>query len=155
MNVEEYQRHAHAHELLKIITHLTDSKVQLLKAIPRVKNFGQNSQMGKDIEQNIDALSAGIMETITLCAHLRNAIQDSMTEPEAKPLHKLGSLRHYVTPFQRMLEREGVELPLSNTTKYLPTKTDNRQKKLIKLIPYEHRPLRRTERRKGKNYIPL
>jgi hypothetical protein len=156
MNVEEYRRHAHAQDLLKIITYLGDSKSHLLKAIPRIKNFGQSSQLAKDIEQNIDALSAGIQETIALCAHLRDEILRNMQEPDARPLHKQGSLRHYITPFQRMLVREGVELPLTPTTKYIPTKVETRQKKLIRLIPYEQRALyHRKKRVKGKNYIPL
>lgn len=155
MNVEEYRRHAHAQDLLKIITYLSDSKAHLLKAIPRIKNFGQSLQLAKDVEQNIDALSAGIQETIALCAHLRDEIQRAMQEPDATPLHKQGSLRHYITPFQRMLVREGVELPLTPTTRHLPeTKIDQKQKKIIRLIPYEHRTIRHL-RRKGKNYIPL
>lgn len=158
MNVEEYRRHAHAQDLLKIITYLRDARTHLLKAIPRIKNFGESTQLAKDIEQNVDALSAGIEETVTLCAHFRDEIQRAMQEPDATPLHKQGSLRHYITPFQRMLVREGVELPLTPTTQYLPeTNTDRRQKKLIRLIPYTavRPPYPRAKRVKGKNHLPL
>ena len=150
MDIEEFRRHVAAQELSKIIATLHDSRHSLVKAIERIKTMGRYNPLTEAIETNIDALMAGILETISMAAHAQHAFRADMSEPDAQPLRNLGSTQIRATPFQRALMREGYQFP-SSLPKYVPTKQDVRTPRIIpftlKAKPYN--------RRRGKKHMPL
>jgi hypothetical protein len=150
MEIDEFRKHVASKELLKIVQHLNDSKHHLIKSVERIKLIGSNNPATEAIEQNIDALTEGLLETIKMVSYARQAFIDDMQEPTAEPLKNQGSLRIYATPFQRALMREGVVFP-PTLPLYIPTKTEQRAPRII---PF-HLTTRRHNRRKGKDYIPL
>lgn len=148
MDVKEYQRHAAAQDLLRIISDLRIADRSLLRAIERIKPFGQTNKETNAIEENIDAIREGIIETIRMAAQTRESIRSQMLEPDATPTKNLGGQWLNATPFQRMLIKEGVKLDI---LKYEPRKRELRAPRIIpfNLASKTHK------RRKGKDHLSL
>jgi hypothetical protein len=144
MEMVEYRKHVVASELLKIIQHLNDTRKELIKAVEHIKTIGSTFPETQAIEQNIDALTQGLLETITMSAHARDTVIASMQEPLETPLKNLGSLQIRATSFQKALMREGYKFP-STLPKYVPTKQDARTPHMIPftLIKRKFRPRHR------------
>jgi hypothetical protein len=150
VDIEEFRRHVAATELSKIINTLHDSRRSLVKATERIKTLGRTNPLTEAIETNIDALMAGLLETISMSAAAQYAFRQAMLEPDSRPLQRLGSTQVRATRFQRALMREGYQFP-STLPKYIPTKQDERTPHIIpftlKAKPYN--------RRRGKKHMPL
>jgi hypothetical protein len=154
MEMDEYRLHVVASELREIIHHLTKTRQELMKAVVHIKTIGSTLSVPQlqAIEQNIDALMEGMLETVSMAALAKEVTEQQMTEPLADPLKRLGSLQIRATPFQKALMREGYTFP-STLPRYVPTK---REARLPRIVPFTLAARERShKRRDSKTNIPL
>lgn len=147
----EFELHMARKQTIKLVGDLLEARKRLFRAQEHTKLIGCHNETCKAIEENCDALVEGIIETVKLCAIAADDFKSRMKTPDAKPppIHaEFTSVR--LTPFQRMLAREGVNF--DQLPKYVPTKIEAR---LPRILKFTLKTPKRKRRRSTKDNIPL
>lgn len=143
----EFELHSARRQVKKIINHILDARKALYLAQKPAKLARAHNDTTRAIEQNIDALIEGTIETQKLCAIAAENFKRGMKEPDAIPPPEYGDAGPRLTPFQRALEKEGVvfgretftpRTPSKNPPRILPfrlTKTKQKNRKATKDNP--------------------
>jgi hypothetical protein len=116
MEWTEFELHSARRQLKKIINHILDARKALFLAKKPAKLTGAHNNTTKAIEQNIDALIEGTIETQKLCAIAAENFKQNMKTPDATPPPEYSDAGPRLTPFQRQLEKEGVSFSRSTFT---------------------------------------
>lgn len=127
MEWKEFEKHSTRRQLLQLVGHLLDAKRAIILADGHCKLINWWSDDAKAIENNIQALFAGIEESIQFAGIVADEIQKDMSDPNAKPppirggyVSNDGPIK--LTPFQKQLEREGVNFNTTPTHEKQPSK---------------------------------
>lgn len=152
MELEEHWRHATRRELIKVVRHISSARIDLTNAVPHIKLIGQHAPQAIAIEENIDALTEGINETLKMCADYAETIKKAMTHPNAKPAPEQVNTRIVLTPFQRRLQREGTEF---QTIAIFQKPTSNTEEKMPNILPFHLHKKKQKNRRATKDNPPL
>lgn len=152
MDIDEHFRHSDRRQCVQLLGHLRDAREAINLAAVHVKLVKNSSDSCKAIDNNVEALRAGLDETINLCAKAMDEFKQEMTEPDAKPAPISARIRETnLTPLQRALTREGV---LSiNTVPLTHTKQELRTPKILKFTLKQKQP--KYKDRKTKDNPPL
>jgi hypothetical protein len=110
MEWDEFELHSARRQVIKLTGHLLDARRGLFLSMEHVKVLGVHNNTCKAIEQNVDALVEGILETVKLCGIAADEFKQQMKQPNAIPPPISGTAGKFqLTPFQRALQREGVK----------------------------------------------
>lgn len=153
MEVKEHWLHSTRRQIIKTLGHLLDARKAINLSIDHVKLIGNQSDTCAMIQQNIDALSEGIDDTIKHCGTAAEAFKQQMSDPNATPAPIYGKkAKFYLTPFQKTLEAEGVATFETNQTQVAPARPPKKISPLpFTLIP----PPTQRRRRRTKENFPL
>jgi hypothetical protein len=135
MEIDEHWRHSNRRQIIKIVSHLIEARQDITKSIEHARLVADQDDYTKAIYQNINAITDGINETIIFASEAADKLKQEMETPDAIPAPIVGGYIHSekLTPFQRALQREGVNFN-DVPTHVMPTKTEQRTPKLI---PFE------------------
>ena len=131
-SMDQHWLHSNRKQLVKTTGHLLDMRRALLLANDHsklIRSFDPNCEA---VDQNIQALIDGVNETISLCAIAKENIDKQIEDPHAvtSPIFG-GNMQTTLTPFQRMLQREGTVFPSS-----LPTHETKVERRLPKIMTF-------------------
>lgn len=108
MNIEQHFLHAHRKQVIKLNGHILNARKCVLLGIKYARNIGKQTEYGKIIEENLDALFDGLDETIKICAQAANDFESKMDDPNAVTVATFGTFRRFsLTKLQRLMEKEG------------------------------------------------
>lgn len=154
MEMDQHWLHSSRRQLIKLTGHLLDMRRALLLSNEHAKLIGSFDENCRAVEHNIDALQQGVNETIKLCAIAKDHIDKQIEDPHAvvAPIYG-GNKQTKLTPFQRMLQREGTQFPSS-----LPTHETKQERRLPKILKFTIKRKQKPRNRKvniSEGNIPL
>lgn len=152
MEWNEFELHSARRQVIKLTGHLLDARKAFnLSTEHATLVAGHKSPTTNAIIENVLALLEGTTETIKLCAIAADQFKKQMKEPNAKPPPIGAECGKRLTPFQKMLAREGVKF--DTLPKYEPTKAELKLPKMLKFTLKTPKP--RKNRRKSADNPPL
>jgi hypothetical protein len=149
MEWNEFELHSARRQIKKIINHILDARKALFLAKKPSKLAGAHNDTTKAIEQNIDALIEGTIETQKLCAIAAESFKRGMKNPDAILAPEYGDAAPRLTPFQRALQKEGVVFGRETFTPKQQSKNPPR------ILPFRLTTTKRKNRRKSPDNPPL
>jgi len=154
MDIDEHWKHSNRRQLIKMLGHLLDARRAINLAIEHSKLVGAQSDYCRAIENNIDALSTGLDETVKLCGAAADEFRTQMQDPNDRPAPIRGQLEWTpnISPFQRQLIREGA-LNLQDTPGHITPKIQLRAPKILPFTLKQRKP--KKKRIRTKEDIPI
>jgi hypothetical protein len=149
MEWREFELHSARRQLKKIINYIVDARKALFLAQKPSKFAGAHNDTTRAIEQNIDALIEGTIETQKLCAIAAEKFKSEMKTPDVVPPPEYGDAGPRLTPFQRQLEKEGVNFGRSTFTP--PMKSQ----KPARILPFRLTQPKRKNRKATRDNPPI